>query len=54
MPIDLGQSIGQFYAYRLDRNCNDRDVIIYVREDIPGKILEKHKLPQDVEVCLLN
>ena len=47
--------LGQFYVegfimpYRLDRNCNGRGVIIYVREDIPSKILEKHKLPQDVE-----
>ena len=40
--------------YRLDSNRNGGDVIIYVREDIPSKILEKHKLPQDVEVCLLN
>ena len=35
--------------YRLDRNRNRGGVIIYVREDIPSKILEKHKLPQDVE-----
>ena len=52
--------LGQFYVegftmpYRLDSNRNGGDVIIYVREDIPSKILEKHKLPQDVEVCLLN
>ena len=36
-------------SYRLERNCNGGGVIIYVREDIPSKILEKHKLPQDVE-----
>ena len=47
--------LGQFYVegftmpYRLDRNRNGGGVIIYVREDIPSKILEKHKLPQDVE-----
>ena len=35
--------------YRLDVNCNGGCIIIYVREDIPSKILEKHKLPQDVE-----
>ena len=34
---------------RLDRNCNGGCVIIYVREDIPSKILEKHKLPQHIE-----
>ena len=36
-------------SYRLERNCNGGGVIIYVREDIPSKILEKNKLPQDVE-----
>ena len=47
--------LGQFYVegftmpYRLGSNRNGGDVIIYVREDIPSKILEKHKLPQDVE-----
>ena len=47
--------LGQFYVdgftmpYRLDRNCNGGGVIIYVREDIPSKILKKHKLPEDVE-----
>ena len=47
--------LGQFYVegftmpYRLDRNRNGGGVIVYVREDIPSKILEKHKLPQDVE-----
>ena len=35
--------------YRLDRHRNEGGVIIYVREDIPSKILERHKLPQDVE-----
>ena len=53
--LDDAFLLGQFYVegftmpYRLDRNCNGRGVIIYVREDIPSKILEKHKLPQDVE-----
>ena len=47
--------LGQFYVdgftmpYRLDRNRNGGGVIIYVREDIPSKILKKHKLPEDVE-----
>ena len=47
--------LGQFYVegftmlYRLDMNCNGGCVITYVREGIPSKILEKHKLPQDVE-----
>ena len=53
--IDDTFPLGQFYVegftmpYRLGSNRNGGDVIIYVREDIPSKILEKHKLPQDVE-----
>ena len=47
--------LGQFCVegftmpHRLDRNRNGGDIIIYVREDTPSKILEKHKLPQDIE-----
>ena len=53
--LDDNFPLGQFYVegfsmpYRLDVNCNGGCIIIYVREDIPSKILEKHKLPQDVE-----
>ena len=52
--------LGQFYVEgftmlcRLDRNCNGGGVIIYVRADIPSKILEKHKLPQDIEGMLME
>ena len=35
--------------YRLDMNRNGGGVIIYVREDIPRKILTKHVLPTDIE-----
>ena len=48
-------SLGHFYVkgftmpYRPDRNRNEGGVIIYVREDIPSKTLEKHKLSQDIE-----
>ena len=35
--------------YRLERDCNGGGVIIYVREDISSKILEKNKSPQNVE-----
>ena len=28
--------------YRLDRNCNGGGVMIFVREDIPSKLLTKH------------
>ena len=53
--VDDTSPLGQFYVegftmpYRLDRNRNDGGVIIYVMEDIPSKILEQHKLHQDVE-----
>ena len=52
--------LGQFYVegfpihYRLDRDRNGGGVIIYVWEDIPSKILEKHKLLQDVEGMLVE
>ena len=52
--------LGQFYVegfnipYRRDRNHNGGGVIIYIREDIPSKTLEKHKLPQDVEGMLVE
>ena len=35
--------------YRLNRNRNGGGVIIYIREHIPSKILEKHKLHHDIE-----
>ena len=35
--------------YRFYRSCNGGGIIIFVREDIPSKILEKHKLSQDIE-----
>ena len=53
--LDETFPLGQFYVerftmpYRLDRNRNGGGVMIYVREDIPSKILEKHELPHDIE-----
>ena len=53
--LDHTFPLGQFYVegftmpYRLHRSCNGGGVIIFVREDIPSKILEKHKLSQDTE-----
>ena len=47
--------LGQFYVEeftmprRLDRNRNGGGIIIFVREDIPSKMLQKHKLPQYIE-----
>ena len=48
-PLDQFYVEGFTIPYRLDMNRNGGGVIIYIREDTPSKILEKHKLPQDVE-----
>ena len=53
--LDEAYPISQFHIdgcsmpYRLDRNRNGGGVIIYVREDIPSKILRKHFSPNDIE-----
>ena len=53
--LDHTFPLGQFYVegftmpYRFYRSCNGGGIIIFVREDIPSKILEKHKLSQDIE-----
>ena len=45
----------QFYMdgfslrYRLDRNPNGGGIMIFVKEDIPSKLLTKHNFPMDVE-----
>ena len=40
---------GFLMPYRLDRNKNGGGKILYVREDIPTKILRKYNLPEDIE-----
>ena len=51
--LDDTVPVDQFFVeeftmfYRLERNRNGGGLIIY--KDIPSKILEKHKLPQDIE-----
>ena len=35
--------------YRLDRNRNGGGIMIFVREDIPSKLLTKHVFPDDIE-----
>ena len=35
--------------YRLDRNRNECGVIIYIREDVPSKLLTKHCFSKDIE-----
>ena len=40
---------GYSEPYRFDRNRNGGGVLIYIREDIPSKLLADHKLTQDIE-----
>ena len=40
---------GYSEPYRLDRNRDGGGVLIYVREDIPSKLLTKHNFTKDVE-----
>jgi hypothetical protein len=40
---------GYSKPYRLDRNRNGGGVIIYVREDIPSKELNKHRFTKNIE-----
>ena len=35
--------------YRLDRNRKGGRVMVYIREDIPSKLLDKHVFPYDME-----
>ena len=35
--------------YRLDRNKHGGGVLVYIREDIPSKILKRTFLPDDIE-----
>ena len=39
---------------RLDRNRNGSGILIYVREDIPAKVLAKHNLAEDLERIFLE
>ena len=40
---------GYSEPYRLDRDCHGGGVLIYVREDIPSKLLNKHTFTKNVE-----
>ena len=35
--------------FRLDRNRNGGGVIIYIRDDIPSRLVLKHVFPSDIE-----
>ena len=40
---------GFCFSYRLNRNKHGGGVLVYIREDIPSKILKKTILPNDIE-----
>ena len=40
--------------YRLDRNKNGDAIMIFTRDTISSKILEKHNFPKDVENIFLR
>ena len=40
--------------YRLTRNRNGRGLMIYVRDDIPSKMLTKHNLLEDIEAAFIE
>ena len=40
--------------YRLAKNRNGRSLMIYVRDDIPSKMLTKHDLPEDIEAGFIE
>ena len=35
--------------YRLDRNRNGGGITIFIRDDIPSRVLTKHVFPDDIE-----
>ena len=45
---------GYCAPYRLDRNRNGGGVMIYVREDIPSKLLSKHTFTKPIEGLFLE
>ena len=40
--------------YRYDRNRNGGGIMIYIRDNVPSELLEKHKFHDDMKVFLLN
>ena len=40
--------------YRFDRNKNGGEVMVYIRDTTPSKILEKHICPNDIECIFIE
>ena len=45
---------GFFVPYRLDRNRNGGGIMIFIRDDIPSRVLTKHVFPDDIEDLLIE
>ena len=48
-PSELFLIDGFSKPFRRDRNCHGGGILIYVRDDIPCKQLNKHTFPGDIE-----
>ena len=53
-PVSQFHTDGCSSPKRSDRNRNGGGIIIYVREDIPNRMLTKHNFPDNIKVYLLN
>lgn len=40
--------------FRKGRNCNGGGLLVYIREDIPSKLLSKHTFLDDIEVLFVE
>ena len=45
---------GFYIPYRLDRNRNEGDLMIYVRDNTPSKMLTKHNLSENIEAAFIE
>ena len=46
--------IGFSVPYRLDRNRNGGGIMIFIRDNIPSRVLTKHVFPDDIEDLLIE
>ena len=53
-PLSQFHTDGLSAPYRLDKNRNGSGIIIYIREDIPSKIVTKHCFPKDIAALFIK
>ena len=53
-PVSQLHIDGYSKPYRLDRNWNGGGIIIYVRENIPNRMLTKHNFPDNIEAWFIE